>query len=74
MTNWQPIETAPKDGTTVDVWAVWPYDDHKGQRFTDVYIEDEPFEVVGAFDDRAFDEDWTFTHWQPLPEPPKEAK
>ena len=63
--SWQPIETAPKDGTVIDLWAdgqrlpncKWRYGgwsqeyaEHPSAHF-DIY--DEP------------------THWMPLPEPPK---
>lgn len=36
--DWQPIETAPKDGTVVDLWGkIWrpDADDFVGQRFTE---------------------------------------
>jgi len=70
MSEWQPIETAPKDGTRVILWlkdecfpalAAWimfcPDDEEPGW-----YV----FEMGQYGDD--FNE---ITHWMPLPEPPK---
>lgn len=68
MSEWQPIETAPKDGTTIDLWL------QAGERIADArwnrdawrfWCQDE-FESM----------DWIkivgrATHWMPLPEPPK---
>ena len=57
--EWQPIETAPRDGTLVDLW-------HKdGFRMTEVWWEqtDECWSCVMG--------DESFTHWMQLPEPPK---
>lgn len=74
LTEWQPIETAPKDGTDILVYQ------------TDV---SEPSMTVCAFDeDWSNDGWWTCcdgknadiplrgpepTHWQPLPSPPKDT-
>lgn len=33
MVEWRPIETAPRDGTKIDVW-------HGGERMADVYWSD----------------------------------
>lgn len=60
MSDWQPIETAPK-GERVLAW-------HPLWRFLAVAI------MVG--DDRVFVEgygDARATHWMPLPDPPKGA-
>lgn len=66
--GWQPIETAPRDGTVILVYfkrrgaksvrweeGVWHVDDHKHG----------PFPVRGYIDSDV-------THWMPLPQPPKE--
>ena len=60
MTDWQPIETAPKDGTEIILTAqnsegTWKVD-------------------VGCFSAGIlWDWGWRFrpTHWMPLPPPPK---
>jgi hypothetical protein len=56
---WQPIATAPRDGTVVDLW-------HKdGFRLTDNWWDSEDGVWVSMFDDS------DLTHWMPIPEPPK---
>jgi hypothetical protein len=62
MTEWQPIETAPKDGTDVLVWdgdsvSLASYD-----KVTESWWVLVEFSLDGV------------THWQPLPTPPKAAK
>lgn len=70
MTKWQPIETAPRDGTEVVVYC-------PGQRhpvFTASYIYGWSCSVEGRYspmDDFFGDEDKKPTHWMPLPEPPQ---
>ena len=65
MSEWQPIETAPKDGSEILAFA-------RGNR--DFYGVAQWAEAQAAFNSVAgwF---WTFairpTHWMPLPEPPK---
>lgn len=75
MTGWQPIETAPKDGTTVICF--WP--DHGGD--SEVGLMGGP--VIGAarwmspsthlVKHWCYEGRWTVadpTLWQPLPDPP----
>lgn len=71
MSEWQPIETAPRDGTIIllvdggnQVWG--PYagawvgkNDHYPWVFLDPDIELNGMPPSG------------FTHWMPLPEPPQ---
>ncbi len=76
MAGWQPIETAPKDGSRFDVWAKgWlpAFDRFEYRRFADCYWRDA--DSMGSW--RAgivgVDRDWHPTHWMPLPNPPKEV-
>jgi hypothetical protein len=71
MTEWQPIETAPKDGLAVLLWPYQPWAVLRGHAMEEV--------VLGY---RTMDDKWynpeqreTFepTHWMPLPEPPQEG-
>lgn len=77
--EWQPIETAPKDGTSIMVWA-------DGYRWPEIvkyekYDEEDAMEI-GAEGYWTFSEDLLsavanveedfLTHWMPIPEPPKE--
>lgn len=59
--KWKPIETAPKDGTIVDLW-------HKdGFRIAETWWDssDECWSIC-------HDDD--FTHWMPMPDPPSSQK
>lgn len=71
--KWQPIETAPKDGTHFDVWsssgeryAKCKYGNFRGEKDL-CWWRDVPFNKDG---------EWVrlnvsmFTHWMPLPEAP----
>jgi hypothetical protein len=56
LVEWQPIETAPRDGTPVDLW-------HKdGFRVTEQWWEKSDSTWSGL----AYDH---FTHWRPITEP-----
>jgi len=74
MNDWQPIETAPKDGTTIlavdaliqDTHAVVYYDD--GLYPGSIYVWHVTDTTIAYHRDR-------FTHWMPLPaQPPQEPK
>lgn len=68
--GWQPIETAPRDGTFVDLWVKeWEYtnDTFTTLRLCDCSWEQEQGWVNDAGDPLRF----CFpTHWMPMPEPP----
>lgn len=65
MSEWQPIETAPKDGQVIDLWR-------GGKRIVEYkWVQLTPdngfFEPYGAGICVVRDA----THWMPLPDPPK---
>ena len=70
--EWQPIETAPKDGTRIHGW--------NGNYQTTIYwyvAPKPPYEscwaqVQGLQDEFYDDGVWNPTHWMPLPLSPKE--
>lgn len=74
LTYWQPIETAPKDGSVILLWfankpahvrtaswELWP-----DQNYPEVWQD-----VSGDCICRPWKNDIGPTHWGPLPEPPK---
>jgi len=75
--QWQPIETAPKDGTTILVWfrqhgamtVCWGDRDYNHTSEYAIWLVDDhkhgPYPVRGY--SRGDD-----THWMPLPPPPTE--
>lgn len=73
MNGWKPIESAPRDGSRVDLWV--SYGDGEGDRVPDCWWQDGGW----AFDwhhDRgsiAMSLGWAEapTHWMPLPTPPE---
>lgn len=60
MSDWQPIDTAPKDGRQILVWD-------RADRETDklYWMQDHWNNILG----HAVDAD-ALTHWMPLPNPP----
>lgn len=85
--NWQPIETAPRDGTEILAWRkdcgtiIIRWDSAES------FMTDSEIDKAGLTDDELFGKDWFCadfiqgcrlegsevpTHWQPLPDPPSE--
>lgn len=76
--KWQPIETAPKDGTKILVFTI-----HGDVELSDWYFYDseryEPVEGTDGLFRRVTEKRglWnsnTPTHWAPLPAPPADAE
>jgi len=65
VNEWQPIETAPKDGTKILGYGKWCCADTRSAD-TIMFICDE---WQGAIDGN--EHKFTPTHWMPYPEPPK---
>ena len=74
MSEWQPIETAPKDGTVIDLWCIAPglsagpgrvpdcwYSDGKWWRYDDSR-GDDPTKCRSSVYNAQF--------WLPVPSPP----
>lgn len=73
MSDWQPIKTAPKDGTRIVILCDW--DD-----VAVVGYFGKPRHGTGLphwrvwWDDADFDEAFEATHWLPLPTPPEQEE
>jgi len=61
--EWQPIETAPKDGVTILVWDGEAFD-------LCLWSDSEGFINATAWDDDEY-ASLAPTHWMPLPEAPQ---
>lgn len=64
MSEWQPIETAPKD---VDLLGITPRGRYRVGR---AFAGGVP-RVIDSLIDGPTGRFWKCTHWMPLPEPPK---
>ncbi len=84
MSEWKPIDTAPKDGTKVLIWnsvydfcpiAWWGEKDGDDSIFYGWNFEGGHSPCCSCEDDfigwnEDIDEGFMPTHWMPLPEPP----
>ncbi|WP_341237917.1 hypothetical protein [uncultured Limnobacter sp.] len=74
MSEWKPIESAPRDGTEFQAWVKSSY--HKGWWEPKVRFDRDNlrFEIWGRvdYDEDNFDfyPDTKLTHWMPQPTPP----
>lgn len=71
-TQWQPIETAPKDGTWIDVFGSFKdrFNDPDSYRFADTMWDVVKKEWYGC--SLVDINEVILTHWMPIPEGPKE--
>ena len=66
MSEWKPIETAPKNGL-IDIWF-------NGKRWTDCYYDSicDEWRTTAHSGHLVSVKARHVSHWMPLPEPPKE--
>jgi hypothetical protein len=80
MSEWQPIETAPKDGTRILLGGGW-YDDEAGgpvrvsmvARWAQLNRGTHGWLIAereGGYNNVTYDDP---THWMPVPDPPNPA-
>ena len=70
MTNWQPIDSAPKDGTDLLVAITHSLgaDEWEAIQWVDWQTDDTKWPIY----QRRIDIPFPPTHWMPLPPPPQE--
>ena len=66
--NWQPIETAPKDGTKIDLW-----DAAYGCRVVNAKWDNHYSTGDKSWGRNSVDGPFCYepTHWMPIPQPPE---
>ena len=65
MSDWLPIETAPRDGTKILVWRPRESNDYEAHADVDAWMGKSWWHSRRAQQP---------THWMPLPMPPAEGK
>lgn len=78
MSEWQPIESAPRDGTVVILYRPLAHKTHDPQITIRRTLSNDrgcwPATVPKGRDGKNFTEGSCYaTHWMPLPEPPEAA-
>lgn len=71
--DWQPIETAPRDGTSILAVLAGKHPE-TGRTFLPAVVEWSDEVGWREVDDAPEDyppHDWKLTHWMPLPPPPE---
>jgi hypothetical protein len=72
MSKWQPIETAPKDGTRI--LAFFPQEIDSYKILTVLFTWRQWYLCPDGAYDFEFEIAGDPTHWMPLPNPPKQEK
>jgi hypothetical protein len=77
VSAWRPIESAPRDGTRVDLWAA-ERERYVNERITDCRWKAGRWTHHRTIYDDETDDDmhevFNASHWRPLPSPPLSAK
>ena len=76
MTDWQPIETAPRDEIFLGFWQYVHYGDKSRTCGMSLVEWDECSGFWETFEDDNYRDGQfqeVFSHWMPLPEPPQET-
>ena len=68
--EWQPIETAPKDGTEVDLWCT-NVADGAGSRFAEMFFDEGQWTDWRSY---RLEQKWKPTHWMHCPTGPAAPK
>lgn len=71
MSEWQPIETAPKDGTLILLTGHDYNDTSKPRHYVSAWWSSAYNHFT--YEDSEVSEIYTATHWRPLPEPPTQS-
>ena len=72
--TWQPIETAPRDGTVIDLWCSHGRIPCCSWRVAGNFNGDSAWHNESGFPIEYGHPKKIPTHWMPLPEPPRESK
>lgn len=74
--NWQPIETAPMDGTWILAIIEGDHPVHR-EPYTPIVVKWDSNswsdEIVNEYGEQNLS-NWSPTHWMPLPEPPNKLR
>lgn len=68
--QWQPIETAPKDGTRILVWLGAPWSNAQAVRWFESWQNWQTEDFPDEYDEYCGIGSELPTHWMPLPHPP----
>lgn len=71
MSEWQPIETAPRSTFFKSCELMLWNEDHKRPCFGYIYDDEQGGILVSA---GGYHGNWNITHWKPMPEPPNKAE